>query len=52
MNAPATQFDPDSARFGSSRSQKRLEDDRLLKGEGRYSDDFNVAGQEIGRAHV
>ena len=45
MNAPATQFDPDSARFGSSRSQKRLEDDRLLKGEGRFSDDRNVPGQ-------
>jgi hypothetical protein len=24
------QFDPSSARFGASRSQKRLEDDRLL----------------------
>ncbi len=45
MNAPATQFDPDSARFGSSRSQKRLEDDRLLRGEGRYSDDLNAEGQ-------
>ncbi|MEO8202688.1 MAG: xanthine dehydrogenase family protein molybdopterin-binding subunit [Betaproteobacteria bacterium] len=45
MNAPATQFDPDSARFGSSRSQKRLEDDRLLRGEGRFSDDLNVDGQ-------
>ena len=45
MNAPATQFDPDSARFGTSRSQKRLEDDRLLKGEGRYSEDLNCPGQ-------
>ncbi len=45
MNAPATQFDPESARFGSSRSQKRFEDDRLLKGEGKYSDDANVEGQ-------
>lgn len=45
MNAPATQFDPDSARFGSSRSQKRLEDDRLLTGKGRYSDDLTLAGQ-------
>ncbi len=45
MNAPATQFDPDSARFGTSRSQKRLEDDRLLKGQGLYSDDRNVDGQ-------
>jgi carbon-monoxide dehydrogenase large subunit len=37
--APAVQFDPCSAQFGSSRSQKRLEDDRLLTGKGRYSDD-------------
>ncbi|MBI2753519.1 MAG: xanthine dehydrogenase family protein molybdopterin-binding subunit [Betaproteobacteria bacterium] len=33
------QFDPDSARFGASRSQKRIEDDRLLTGKGLYSDD-------------
>src|SRR5688572_32949314 len=33
------QFDPASARFGASRSQKRLEDDRLLKGQGVFSDD-------------
>ncbi len=33
------QFDPDSARFGASRTQKRIEDDRLLKGEGVFSDD-------------
>jgi len=42
MNAPASpavQFDPSSAQFGSSRSQKRLEDDRLLTGKGLYSDD-------------
>jgi carbon-monoxide dehydrogenase large subunit len=39
MNAPAIQFDPTSARFGTARSQKRLEDDRLLKGQGLYSDD-------------
>ena len=32
MNAPETQFDPASARFGSSRSQKRIEDNRLLTG--------------------
>ena len=44
MNAPATQFDPDSARFGTARSQKRLEDDRLLKGQGLYSDDRVTAG--------
>ncbi len=34
------QFDPSAARFGESRSQKRLEDDRLLTGKGRYSDDL------------
>jgi carbon-monoxide dehydrogenase large subunit len=38
------QFDPTSARFGASRSQKRLEDDRLLLGQGRYSDDLELAG--------
>jgi carbon-monoxide dehydrogenase large subunit len=39
MHAPAIQFDPESARFGSSRTQKRLEDDRLLVGKGLFSDD-------------
>ena len=33
------QFDPAAARFGASRSQKRLEDDRLLVGKGLFSDD-------------
>jgi aerobic carbon-monoxide dehydrogenase large subunit len=33
------QFDPSAARFGASRSQKRLEDDRLLTGKGLFSDD-------------
>src|SRR5688572_1394727 len=33
------QFDPASARFGASRSQKRVEDDRLLAGNGLFSDD-------------
>jgi aerobic carbon-monoxide dehydrogenase large subunit len=48
MTAPITlqvQFDPSSAHFGASRSQKRLEDDRLLKGKGRYSDDVDLPGQ-------
>src|SRR5438045_4865599 len=39
------QFDPASARFGASRSQKRLEDERLLTGKGRYSDDLEFARQ-------
>ncbi len=39
MNAPEIQFDPAAARFGSARSQKRLEDDRLLIGKGLFSDD-------------
>jgi carbon-monoxide dehydrogenase large subunit len=43
--APAVQFDPSSARFGASRSQKRLEDDRLLRGKGLYSDDRDLPGQ-------
>ena len=43
--APAIQFDPESAHFGSSRSQKRLEDDRLVTGKGLYSDDRLFEGQ-------
>jgi len=39
MTELAIQFDPDSAHFGASRSQKRIEDDRLLTGRGLYSDD-------------
>jgi len=48
MNAPASpgiQFDPSSAQFGSSRSQKRIEDDRLLTGKGLYSDDRSLPRQ-------
>ena len=41
MNAPTlqVQFDPSIAKFGTARTQKRLEDDRLLIGKGLYSDD-------------
>jgi len=39
MSGPQTQYDPDSARFGASRSQKRVEDERLLTGKGLFSDD-------------
>ena len=41
MSAPSLQiqFDPNAARFGASRSQKRLEDERLLVGRGLFSDD-------------
>jgi carbon-monoxide dehydrogenase large subunit len=47
MNAPElqVQFDPSSARFGASRTQKRLEDDRLLVGKGLYSDDRVLPNQ-------
>src|SRR3954467_12588854 len=47
MTAPSlqVQFDPSSARFGASRSQKRLEDGRLLTGKGRYSDDLEFPRQ-------
>ena len=47
MSAPPlqVQFDPSSARFGASRSQKRLEDDRLLVGKGLYSDDRELPNQ-------
>lgn len=38
-NELQVQFDPTSARFGASRSQKRVEDQRLLTGGGLYSDD-------------
>jgi len=47
MNAPAIQFDPESARFGSSRTQKRLEDDRLLLGKGLFSDDRRFDGEAV-----
>ena len=39
------QFDPASARFGASHSQKRLEDDRLLVGKGLFSDDRVFPGE-------
>jgi carbon-monoxide dehydrogenase large subunit len=39
LSEPEVQFDPASARFGASRTQKRVEDERLLKGEGLFSDD-------------
>ncbi|MEW5862251.1 MAG: xanthine dehydrogenase family protein molybdopterin-binding subunit [Pseudomonadota bacterium] len=42
---PETQFDPSIARFGASRTQKRIEDDRLLCGRGLYSDDRNLPGE-------
>ena len=45
MSAPEIQFDPSSAQFGASRSQKRVEDDRLLTGKGLYSDDRTFARQ-------
>ena len=45
MTTPQTQFDPDSARFGASRTQKRIEDDRLLAGKGLYSDDRHFERQ-------
>ena len=45
MNAPEIQFDPQAARFGSSRSQKRLEDERLLTGKGLFSDDRDFLNQ-------
>ena len=30
------------------KSVKRVEDNRLLKGEGKYTDDFNLPNQAIG----
>jgi carbon-monoxide dehydrogenase large subunit len=40
MSAPS-----EYARFGSGRSVPRVEDDALLRGEGRFADDFTVDGQ-------
>jgi carbon-monoxide dehydrogenase large subunit len=45
MNLPSIQFDPDSARFGRSRTQERIEDHRLLIGAGVYSDDRVMPNQ-------
>jgi carbon-monoxide dehydrogenase large subunit len=45
MPAPDVQFDPSSAQFGASRSQKRVEDDRLLAGRGLFSDDRSLPRQ-------
>src|SRR5205814_8294562 len=39
------QFDPAAARFGASGSQKRRDDDRMLTGRGRYSDDLELPQQ-------
>ena len=39
------QFDPSIARFGEARSQKRLEDERLLLGKGLFSDDRVFPGE-------
>jgi len=44
MTELAIQFNPEAARFGASRSQKRIEDDRLLTGRGLYSDDRDFPG--------
>ena len=44
-NSLQVQFDPASARFGAARSQKRLEDDRLLAGKGLFSDDREFPDQ-------
>lgn len=45
MNAPTVLFSPELARFGASRSQKRVEDDRLLTGKGLFSDDRRFPGE-------
>src|SRR5437879_6451356 len=34
-----------NARFGSGRSVPRVEDDALLRGEGRFADDVDIRGQ-------
>ncbi len=45
MSLPDFQFDPESARFGASRSQKRVEDVRLVAGRGLFSDDRTLPGE-------
>ncbi len=47
MNPSSLQFNPEAARFGASRSQKRIEDDRLLTGRGLYSDDRRFADEAV-----
>ncbi|HYR00385.1 MAG TPA: hypothetical protein VET86_10100, partial [Casimicrobiaceae bacterium] len=36
---------PRHARFGSGQAVRRVEDEALLKGEGRFADDVNAPGQ-------
>jgi carbon-monoxide dehydrogenase large subunit len=42
------QGETDMAKFGLSQSVRRVEDPRLLKGEGRYTDDIAMPGQAHG----
>jgi carbon-monoxide dehydrogenase large subunit len=39
--------DPATTRFGSGRSVKRVEDDALLRGDGRFADDVHVEGELV-----
>ena len=39
------QINPSSAKFGSGKEVRRLEDDLLLKGEGQFTDDVTLPGQ-------
>ena len=38
------------SRFGSGQSVKRVEDEALLRGQGRFADNVPEPGQQIGRA--
>ena len=38
-------------KYGVGQPVRRKEDDTLVRGKGRYTDDFSLPGQ-IGRAHV
>ena len=68
MNDRIDPADLGLVKFGIGQPVPRMEDPKLLRGEGRYTDDLNLAGQayaamvrsrhahgiirEIGRAHV
>ena len=45
MNTASSPLAEDAGRFGSGQAVRRLEDDALLAGRGRYTDDLRPAGQ-------
>ena len=45
-------MDNTTTRFGSGRSVLRIEDDKLLKGEGRFTDDLTDDGSYADRTYL